>query len=237
MAGWNLKEGICANQDPSDQGFWDALIHLYSSTHKTTTYKFCFLKCILDLSADVTKLEITFDDLFRRFAEIYWDLIVKYGLSQVYANSKFQRSNVEVILEEVVSRQHSGKSCEINDLPRQTSDNMLDAVTKFCSQNVIGAFFESTYGLFYSFSKKEKTLTLTPSSKSFLQRYARSVEEINYFNWAKMIEKINGNYTPSSLITKMSKLGRSPQATYALPKHDALDMDKRFNLEDILPWS
>ena len=71
MAGWNLKEGICVNQDPSDQEFWDALEHLYGWTHKTTTYKFCFLKCLLDLSVNGTEVEFTFDDLFCRFAEIY----------------------------------------------------------------------------------------------------------------------------------------------------------------------
>ena len=103
---------------------------------------------------------------------------------------------------------------------------MLNAVARYCSQNVVGSFFESTYGLFYSFSKKEKILTLTPSSKSFLQRYVRSIEEINYFNWAKMLEKINGNRTPASLVTKMSKMGHSPRFT--LPYHDALDMDKQF---------
>ena len=57
------------------------------SCPKTSTYKFGFIKAILDNLLSVIPsnlgMELTFEDLFSKFAENYWNLITKYYLKQL----------------------------------------------------------------------------------------------------------------------------------------------------------
>lgn len=232
MAGWNLKEAVCIKENPSDEEFWHALEHFYRHTHKTATYKFCFLKCLLDCTPE-SGLELTFKNIFNYFTEIYWDLIVKYDLWQIYVNSRYKKSKIEIIIEQIVTYCGNNKKIGIYELPFEVRKKLIHKVTQYCSQNVIGAFYESTYGLFYSFSKNEKSVIFTKSAKSFLERYKKLIEEINYFNWAKMIEKINGNEVPTTFITKLSKLNVNKDLS--LLATCSLKNEKEFSLRDILP--
>jgi hypothetical protein len=195
MAGWNLKEGLCLNQNPSEEELWNAIGHLFDYSHKTTTYKFCFMKCIIDCIPRTTGLEIDYKNLFYRFTEIYWVLVTKYGLSQIYANTKYQKSKVEDIIEQIACDHSINK---IEDLSSNLRDDLVKKVTHYCSQNVVGAFYESTYGIIYSFSKKEKQIVLTEKSKSFFKQNSNIIEEQNYLCWAKMLEKINAKETKIS---------------------------------------
>ncbi|OJU14082.1 MAG: hypothetical protein BGN88_12610 [Clostridiales bacterium 43-6] len=228
MAGWNLKEGICTKDNASDQEFWDAITHMFKNTHKTTTYKFCFLKCLLDCTEKNHIQNISFSILFQRFTEIYWDLIVQYDLCQVYKNSKFNKSKIEVIIERVYTIQGLNKKSSINELQQNIRLDMIKQIEKYCSQNVVGAFYDSTNGLFYSFSKVDKQITFSSHALDFINRFRGPIEEVNYFNWAKMIERINGNDTPQSFIIKMSKLGESSNLNF--------ENTRKYNIEDILPW-
>ena len=241
MSGWDLKEGTCAKENPTDKELWDALNHMFKSTHKTTTYKFCFLKSLLDCSGATSRVHLSFSEIFKRFAEIYWDLIIKNGLCQVYQNSKFKKSKVEAIIDELVVDDNYPKNTSLEGLPPHIRNTLLSEIEKHCSRNVVGAFFESTFGLFYSFSKKDKAVVLTTCSKKFLSIYRDSIEEVNYFHWAKMLEKINGDSTPKSLVTKMSRLGRQSEIIMNFA-HSQIDNNsmlgvQKFQLEDILPWS
>ncbi len=232
MAGWNLKEGACTNFSATDQELWDALIHLLTTTHKTTTYKFCFLKSLLDVVSKDQSLTLDFKTIFKRFANIYWELIVNYDLCQVYENSSFSKSKVEQIIEQTIDLDPDYKKPFIHDLPLDVQEKLYSDIQKYCSRNVVGAFFESTNGLFYSFSKKDKKVRLSPRALEFMVQYFIAIEELNYYNWAKMIEKINGDKTPKSLVTKMSKLGTVDALHSSLPV-----ITQKYRLEDILPWS
>ena len=57
------------------------------SCPKTSAYKFGFIKAILDNLLSVIPsnlgMELTFEDLFSKFAENYWNLITKYYLKQL----------------------------------------------------------------------------------------------------------------------------------------------------------
>jgi hypothetical protein len=52
MAGWSLKDGECLNPNASERELWDAVNHFLQSSRKTTAYKFCFFKNLLDLRSD-----------------------------------------------------------------------------------------------------------------------------------------------------------------------------------------
>lgn len=84
MAGFDLKEGRYITGKITDDELWSAFSCVFSSRSRNdTSYKFGFLKSIIDNLYNVDEnLELTFDQLFSKFAEIYWNLILKYNLRQ-----------------------------------------------------------------------------------------------------------------------------------------------------------
>lgn len=84
MAGFDLKEGMYEVQNVSEDELWSAFARLFSSkSRNTSSYKFGFLKAILDNLYNVdVDLKLSFDQLFSKFSEIYWNLILKHGLQR-----------------------------------------------------------------------------------------------------------------------------------------------------------
>ena len=77
MAGFDLKEGKYEDRILTEDELWSALMGVFSpSSKKDTTYKFGFLKSIIDNTYNVDEnYQLTFDQLFGKFTEIYWNLI------------------------------------------------------------------------------------------------------------------------------------------------------------------
>ena len=84
---WNSKSGSLNSSSISDDEYWSLFNFVFSeSCHKTSTYKFALLKSILDNLLNNTPREngqlIFYSDLFAKFAESFWNLVVKYHLHQ-----------------------------------------------------------------------------------------------------------------------------------------------------------
>lgn len=100
MSGWNLSEGVCDKEYVSENEFWEIINNILSSkTNKTTSYKFAFFKSLIDNIFNLNGSIISYDILFERFAEMYWNLVAKYKLVQIQATSRFAKSSVEIIIE------------------------------------------------------------------------------------------------------------------------------------------
>ena len=90
---WNSLSGeITSHAVPEDE-IWAEFNGFFSSnSRKTATYKYGFLKSILDnlFSCEATSrgMELTFQQLFEKFTENYWNLILKYNLRQMINNGK-----------------------------------------------------------------------------------------------------------------------------------------------------
>ena len=84
MPGYSLKSGALADIAPTDDDLWAAVSVVFSSKSvNDTSYKFGFLKSLLDNLYNVDgNLMLSFDQLFGKFAEVYWNLVLKYGLRQ-----------------------------------------------------------------------------------------------------------------------------------------------------------
>lgn len=80
MAGFELKEGFYEERKVTEDELWSAFSCVFSSRSRNdSSYKFGFLKAIIDNLYNVDEnLKLTFDQLFSKFAEIYWNLILKY---------------------------------------------------------------------------------------------------------------------------------------------------------------
>ena len=100
MAGYNLKEGKYEERHVSDDELWSALSVVFTSKSvNDTSYKYGFLKAIIDNLYNVDQdLRLTFDQLFGKFGEIYWNLVLKYGLKQKKSTKDNRASAIERVL-------------------------------------------------------------------------------------------------------------------------------------------
>lgn len=192
MGGYDLSEGIYKSRNCSEEELWKAFRNVFSTkTLNSSSYKFVFLKSIMDCIHRYNKIDYTFYEIFERFTEIYWTLIVKYGLAQNNSNSK--ETYIEQIVKEYVGCTTGEKSITIrfNDLTPLAKDKIVHQVTKKCKKYVVGALYGDTNGLFYSFSKKKEVIELNPVMKDFVLQHEGSIEELNYFELTKFIDKVN----------------------------------------------
>lgn len=90
MEGWKLSEGEYLKKPLSENDLSKIFATIFSPTSKnTTSYKFGFIKSLLDNLYNVdSSLCLSFDAVFSTFAESYWNLILM--------NFLFHRSTVSV---------------------------------------------------------------------------------------------------------------------------------------------
>ena len=100
MAGFDLKEGEYIKCIMSDDDMWSALSCVFSAKSRNdTSYKYGFLKALLDNLYNVDEnLKLTFDQVFSKFGEIYWNLILKHGLKQKASTNDNRQSYLEQVL-------------------------------------------------------------------------------------------------------------------------------------------
>ena len=98
--GYDLPYGTYVDRQLSDDEMWSAFSFLFSSKSRNdTSYKFGFLKSILDNLYNVDKdLKLTFDQLFSKFTEIYWNLVLKHHILQKSPGKNNRMSALERVL-------------------------------------------------------------------------------------------------------------------------------------------
>lgn len=205
MAGWELNEGCFKEGKISDDEIWSTINHIFSAkSSKTTTYKYCFLKSILDNIFNVDdNLNIGFDKIFLRFTEVYWNLIVRHKLCQIQANSRQKKSSVEIVIEDFVKKYSFGEDFAFEGLRSDLQLELCKKVGAQCSKYVIGAFFVDTKETFYSFNKNKKQLTYNPYVYTILVKYKHVIEKLNYFEWIKFLEKVNPRESSYAIAEKL----------------------------------
>ena len=81
-----------------------------NQSKNSSSYKFGFLKSILDNLYNVdSELVLTFDQLFGKFTEIYWNLILKYHIKII--------NNLEDKSEFLFEVQKSNPACLLLYIP------------------------------------------------------------------------------------------------------------------------
>ena len=192
MGGYNLNEGLFRNKNVSEKYIWDAFKNAFSSEAvKASSYKFVFFKSLIDsIKKYDYKEQYAFFEIFERFTDIYWVLIVKYGLIQL--KSGWKNLRIENILWDYVGiTVNDVKKIQFCDLTNIAKNKLISQVEDECKKYVIGALYEDTQELFYSFSKKEKTIQINPIVLKFLKNHHSIIEEINYYELAVYLSEIN----------------------------------------------
>ena len=137
IPGCDLKESPINNAYHSDDELWSAINNLFSTRARfTTSYKFCFFKSILDNIYNVNEnLELSMVDIFARFTEIYWNLIVKHHLNQIRKG----RALITKLIEEAKERNLACPEMPFERLTQVERDRLIAGALKYCSTNVVGA--------------------------------------------------------------------------------------------------
>ncbi len=208
MAGWELKSGALTEYTVSEDRIWSLFNYVFSdSCRKRNTYKYGLIKALLDNIFNGTPQEngvyFSYNEIFGKFAENYWNLVIKYDLRQMRPDGKSKISKVEKILKDAVSRNIVIASLEYDSLDDATRDNITKTVTKECKTCVLGALFEDFEGIIYEFDLKGDGLILNFCVYEFMQKYKMELEKINYYSWAKFLEQVNDS---SALVRVIDKL-------------------------------
>lgn len=205
MAGYYLAEGIYENRTLSDDEMWSAFSNMFSSQSKnSSSYKFGFLKAIMDNLYNVDQnLKLTFDQLFGTFTEVYWNLVLKYGIRQQPVSQRSNGTYLEQVLNETATRYSMTADITFESISDGAKITVCKKVKSKCKLNVVGALFADTKGLFYSFSRREEWLQINPQMYEFICKHKLAIEKLNYYEWAKYLEKINDDSVMDHLLTKI----------------------------------
>lgn len=207
MAGFDLKEGRHEERNASDDELWSAFACVFSSKSRNdSSYKYGFLKAILDNLYNVDiNLKLNFDQIFSKFGEIYWNLILKHGLRQKAATNDNRATYLEQVLYSAKEKYNISDPVPYESL---TPDMMIDIshqVKVKCKKYVVGALFEDTNRLFYSFSKKQEWLQINPVMYEFICKHKVVIEKLNYYEWARFLEKVNVESVTTKLLDKIDE--------------------------------
>jgi len=209
-AGHSLKNGTYKDGNLSDSDIMNIFDDIFSSKSKNaSSYKFGFLKSILDNLFNFTKngeqYIISYDILFEKFAEIYWNLVLDYEISQMPKTKGKSGTFLESILREAVQKFNIPEKIVFEAIDEDASKWIVKEVKKKCKINVVGALYRDSKDYFYSFSNREEWLELNPAFFNFLIKYRGIIEKVNYFEWARFLEKINDEKTTYKLLNKLDE--------------------------------
>lgn len=214
-SGWDSKENISQFKNLSQ----DEIISLINSallgnSKHTTSYKFVFFKSILDNLFNVeldSNLEcfLSFDSISLRFSEIYWNLILKFGLRQMPQNVNNKVSAIEKTLKSFCEKYNFSKfglEFPFESLKPELQKELSDKIKKsVVTKDVLGAFCKDTNWQFYHFSKIKKWDGIYLNRDFFivLAKYRSDFEKVNYFEWIKYLESINKQEDSYMLASKL----------------------------------
>ncbi len=204
IAGHYLNEGQYDLRQLNTDEIWQALSTLFTTrSRNSTSYKYGFFKAILDNLYNVdADLVLTFDQLFGKFAEIYWNLVTKYKVKQMPGE---KTSAVETVLTAFVEKYHIAEGVPFESFTDEQKIQLAQRVKNKCKHNVVGALYGDTGQIFYSFSKQGEWIRFNPQVYQYVCRRKTALEKLNYYEWAKYLEKINTAETTLNLLTKLDE--------------------------------
>lgn len=246
-AGWQLNEGMIRYSSASDDEYFAAIMKALSNqSAKTTSYKFGFLRAILEnLYQTDVEFKISYSQLAHSLAKLYWNLVVEYEYQQGH------RSQIVTILLTMK---------ETYNIPSKVSYEVItpvtqaviekEIITKILKKYVVGALFEDTNQLLYSFSKKAGFIQFSDASLHFLRKYQTTIFKLTTYELTKYIQIQNPLMDQQILIenieniTKRSSLLQFQKELVSLTGANCFYTDlplhsnkRNIAVDHFIPWS
>ena len=83
-----------------------------------------------------------------------------------------------------------------------------------CKQNVVGALYADLGGVFYSFSKQGEWIKINPQMYEFICKHKVSIEKLNYYEWARFLERVNSGSEVDHLLSKIDQSAKRSNLSY-----------------------
>ena len=254
MPGYNLREGFLTELKVSDDEYWSLFNYVFSDAcRKTNTYKFGLIKSICDQIYDVyddgNGLFLSYEKIFLKFTENYWNLVNKYKLKQMSYNGKSEYSKIELIIRAAVKNYEIPENVGFQSLIDKDRDAITKNVTAECKKCVVGALYNDFEGKLYAFSLRGDGIFLSEDAYCFISKYKMEIEKLNYYSWARFLEKVNDD---DALIRVLQKLDMAtPQRKDLSMYRDILfnefqedrcfycgkKLDRNVHVDHFIPWT
>ena len=246
MAGCDLSEGEYLKRNLTDDDLSRIFATIFSpSSRNTTSYKFGFIKSLLDNLYNVdSSLSLSFDTVFSTFAESYWNLSLKYNLNQ----QSGKNAKITTILKGLFISYAYDEVIPFESLSSEQKLEIIKNVRVECSKYVIGALFEDSLQSLYSFSKKTKIIQFNPAAYQFMCKNKVMLEKVNYFEWSRFLEKVNNEELTQAISTKLDESTlRSDLSMYRQILYEEFECHNCFycgkvlkgkiHVDHFIPWS
>ncbi len=246
--GWSRNEGLLNENGKAD--FLSLIsFSLFSGSH-TTTYKYCFLKSLLEniYSLD-DSLTIGFRTIGETFSAVYWNMINVHKIPQMPSGSTAKKSMFEKIIAELEESRPYLDGVHFESISEKDKEAYLKKALPEFSKYVVGAFYEDVDGKIYGFSKKSKTIWFNERSLQFLRNNKVILDQVNYYEWLKMVETILKSNQKSvenlstvlEEITKRQNLGAFKELLLSLgEKRECFYTGQKLGedapLDHVIPW-
>ena len=190
LVGWKLKEGKILENNVSHDRYWAMFNYVFSDAcRKRNTYKNGLIKSILDnlfnCEDDGIGYFFSYENIFTKFTENYWNLVVKYDLRQMRKDGKSEFSKIEIILKNSVSYNPIFECLEFESIEISQKEKIIKEVIKECKKYVVGALYSDFEGTIYSFDLSSKGICISYEAYEFMLKYKTELEKLNYYSWAK----------------------------------------------------
>lgn len=160
-------------------------------------------RIVVCVQLSVFQLVQKFDQLFSKFTEAYWNLVLKYGIRQQPVIRGKKETVLEGILRAASAQYQLVPGVPFESLTDEMKIRVCMDVKRKCKENVVGALYADLKGLFYSFSRQEEWIKISPYMYEFLCKHKVAVEKLNYYEWARYMEKVNEDSVLDHLLTKI----------------------------------
>lgn len=254
MPGWNLKKGKYISSSVNEDEYWACFNFVLSDAcRKTNSYKFGLIKSLCDqiytLRNENNGYFLSYNKLFFKFAENYWNLVSRYRIKQMIYNGTSELSRVERIIIDITSNYDIQGFIPFQSLDERDLSRVVSSVTSDCKRYVIGALYNDFEGKLYSFDLKGDGLYLHRDAYDFICKFKNEIERLNYYSWAKFLEKANNDEKTIRLLEKLELATpqRSDLSIYRKTLFEELHEDHCFycgkefsgeiHVDHFIPWS
>ena len=250
--------------ETTDEEFIMTLMNILDLSAKDNTYKFAFMRFLLDYCNEQTETHIQFEIIATYFFKYYWLQECKSRLKQAPQIEK-KPEIIKIIRSEFDKSYYPQTFEEIKKEESKKIQKCIEKIIKYCFHNVVWRFQKIKSGdttnekkIFYDYkiarnihsNKKFVDLNygiiLNPNAMRFFKKYNVVLKKAVILEWVKFLEKLNlgiplliqkteGEIIPRTNLTKYRK-ELEPFFKNCFYCNTPLKSGKETNVEHVIPF-
>ena len=202
----------------SDEEFQKATMSILESGSKNNTYKFAFMRFLLDYCSENTETHVEFSTIAQYYFKYYWIQECKSKLKQSLDVGKQPRI-IKIIRKEFDELEYPQTFEKISKVESEKIHRCTVRITKLVFRNVSWGFQKQKVGdgmkekkVFFDYKMKnsgkryvdlDAGIDINPKAMKFFKKHNTVLKKAVNLEWARFLEKLNLGVP--NLIRKMEK--------------------------------